>query len=126
MLQLAQHQLSISASLSFSLDSFLLLYLDSRSTRLDSASRRAGGALSRFLNCCYILLLALWNSLLATAKLPRYINKLERFRNLPTSRASNLPRGLAKNHAKRQKYLNCLTLKTYIKLIRHQNLSNKR
>ena len=46
MLLLAQHQLSISASLSFSLDSFLLLYLDSRSTRLDSASRRANRALS--------------------------------------------------------------------------------
>ena len=50
------NQLSISASLSFSLDSFLLLYLDSRSTRLDSASRRANRALSMLDSatfCCF-------------------------------------------------------------------------
>ena len=44
----------------------LLFYLYSRSTRLDSASRRANRALS-MLDCCYILLFLRWNSLTATA-----------------------------------------------------------
>ena len=107
-------------STAFSYSIFILAQLD-----LTAPSALAGGALFRCLTaatfCCFR---AGTNCrLLHTA---RYINKVERFWNLPTSRGSNLPRGLAKTDANRQKYQNRLTLKTHTKVKRHQNLSNKR